>query len=129
VTREIAQKGLPEIVSKCGGRDERVDEADVSPIGTPRSNTSPEEYKAMVLKAKEHIAAGDIFQVVLSQRFETEFTLPPFAQAAPFAVVRSSVATACHASVQSATVSTAVALDGVSAMRRDTPRNGRVCPT
>ncbi len=33
----------------------------------------------MVLKAKEYIAAGDIFQVVLSQRFETEFTLPPFA--------------------------------------------------
>jgi len=53
-------------------------EGDLSPIGTPRSNTSPEEYKAMVLKAKEYIAAGDIFQVVLSQRFETEFTLPPF---------------------------------------------------
>jgi anthranilate synthase component 1 len=32
-----------------------------------------------VLKAKEYIAAGDIFQVVLSQRFETEFSLPPFA--------------------------------------------------
>jgi anthranilate synthase component 1 len=32
----------------------------------------------MVRAAKEHIAAGDIFQVVLSQRFETEFTLPPF---------------------------------------------------
>ena len=44
-----------------------------------RSNTTPEEYKAMVLKAKEYIAAGDIFQVVLSQRFETDFTLPPFA--------------------------------------------------
>jgi anthranilate synthase component I len=53
--------------------------ADLSPIGNPRSNTSPEEYKAMVLRAKEYIAAGDIFQVVLSQRFETEFTLPPFA--------------------------------------------------
>ena len=43
------------------------------------SNTSPDEYKAMVLKAKDYITAGDIFQVVLSQRFETEFTLPPFA--------------------------------------------------
>jgi anthranilate synthase component 1 len=53
--------------------------ADLSPIGSPRSNTSPDEYKAMVLKAKEYIAAGDIFQVVLSQRFETEFSLPPFA--------------------------------------------------
>jgi anthranilate synthase component 1 len=43
------------------------------------SNTTPEHYKDMVLRAKEHIAAGDIFQVVLSQRFESEFTLPPFA--------------------------------------------------
>ncbi len=33
----------------------------------------------MVERAKEYIAAGDIFQVVLSQRFETPFTLPPFA--------------------------------------------------
>ncbi len=33
----------------------------------------------MVAKAKEYILAGDIFQVVLSQRFETEFPLPPFA--------------------------------------------------
>jgi anthranilate synthase component I len=42
------------------------------------SNTTPEAYRAMVLKAKEYIAAGDIFQVVLSQRFATPFTLPPF---------------------------------------------------
>ena len=33
----------------------------------------------MVRRAKEYIAAGDIFQVVLSQRFEAPFTLPPFA--------------------------------------------------
>jgi anthranilate synthase component 1 len=32
----------------------------------------------MVDKAKEHIAAGDIFQVVLSQRFEAPFPRPPF---------------------------------------------------
>ncbi len=44
----------------------------------PRSNTTPEEFKAMVLRAKEYIAAGDIFQVVLSQRFEAPFALPPF---------------------------------------------------
>jgi anthranilate synthase component I len=53
-------------------------DGEVPVIEAPRSNTSPEDYKAMVLKAKEHIAAGDIFQVVLSQRFETEFKLPPF---------------------------------------------------
>jgi anthranilate synthase component 1 len=33
----------------------------------------------MVLAAKEYIAAGDVFQVVLSQRFEAPFELPPFA--------------------------------------------------
>jgi anthranilate synthase component I len=47
--------------------------------GPPRSNTTPEEFKRMVLRAKDYIAAGDIFQVVLSQRFETPFALPPFA--------------------------------------------------
>jgi anthranilate synthase component 1 len=45
----------------------------------PSSNTTPAEYRAMVLAAKEYIAAGDIFQVVLSQRFEAPFTLPAFA--------------------------------------------------
>jgi len=45
----------------------------------PRSNAAPEEFKRMVLRAKEYIAAGDIFQVVLSQRFEAPFALPPFA--------------------------------------------------
>src|SRR3569623_610398 len=41
------------------------------------SNTSVSEYDRMVEDAKEYIRAGDIFQVVLSQRFEAEFTLPP----------------------------------------------------
>ena len=40
---------------------------------------SPDEYKGMVDKAKDYILAGDIFQVVLSQRFEAPFALPPFA--------------------------------------------------
>ena len=48
-------------------------------IVAPRSNTDPAEFKRMVLRAKEYIAAGDIFQVVLSQRFEAPFALPPFA--------------------------------------------------
>ncbi|WP_338425411.1 anthranilate synthase component I [Sphingopyxis kveilinensis] len=40
--------------------------------------TSPERFSAMVAAAKDYIAAGDIFQVVLSQRFSTPFDLPPF---------------------------------------------------
>jgi anthranilate synthase component 1 len=43
------------------------------------SNTSPAEYAGMVAKAKDYITAGDIFQVVLSQRFSADFTLPPTA--------------------------------------------------
>jgi len=49
------------------------------PAAAAHSNTTPDEYRAMVLRAKEYIAAGDVFQVVLSQRFEMPFTLPPFA--------------------------------------------------
>ncbi len=45
----------------------------------PTSNTTPAEFYAMVAQAKEYIAAGDIFQVVLAQRFEAPFALPPFA--------------------------------------------------
>ncbi|MBM6595750.1 anthranilate synthase component I [Microvirga pudoricolor] len=45
----------------------------------PVSNTSPDEFLAMVGTAKEYIRAGDIFQVVLSQRFESPFPLPAFA--------------------------------------------------
>jgi anthranilate synthase component 1 len=40
---------------------------------------TPEAFSAMVNKAKEYIAAGDIFQVVPSQRFSTSFDLDPFA--------------------------------------------------
>jgi anthranilate synthase component 1 len=58
--------------------DMQLRESDAPPLKPQVSNTTPEDYRAMVLKAKEYIAAGDIFQVVLSQRFETEFTLPPF---------------------------------------------------
>lgn len=43
------------------------------------SNTSRDDYFAMVRKAQDYIAAGDVFQVVLSQRFSADFTLPPTA--------------------------------------------------
>ncbi len=39
----------------------------------------PERYAEMVRRAKDHIFAGDIFQVVLAQRFSRPFTLPAFA--------------------------------------------------
>jgi anthranilate synthase component I len=44
----------------------------------PTSNTGREGYHAMVEEAKEYIFAGDVFQVVPSQRFQVPFKLPPF---------------------------------------------------
>jgi anthranilate synthase component 1 len=43
------------------------------PAAPATSNTTREEYHAMVTSAQEYIHAGDIFQIVPSQRFETEF--------------------------------------------------------
>jgi anthranilate synthase component 1 len=43
-----------------------------------RSNFEKSDYLKAVTTAKEHIAAGDIFQVVLSQRFEIDLKTPPF---------------------------------------------------
>ncbi len=43
-----------------------------------RRRTSPEMYAAAVEVAKEHILAGDIFQVVLSQRFDLDLGADPF---------------------------------------------------
>ena len=43
----------------------------------PRSNLSREEFERSVKRVKEYIAAGDVFQVVLSQRFETPFDGEP----------------------------------------------------
>lgn len=42
------------------------------------STMTSEEYRKAVLKAKEHILAGDIFQIVLSQRFERRTFADPF---------------------------------------------------
>ena len=55
-----------------------------APMATPRfdeavSNIGRDGYHKMVAKAKEYILAGDIFQVVPSQRFRLPFTLPSFA--------------------------------------------------
>jgi anthranilate synthase component 1 len=42
-------------------------------LSSPRSNSQREEFERIVARAKEYIEAGDIFQVVLSQRFESDF--------------------------------------------------------
>ena len=57
-------------------REAGVETAD---IPEPSSNMSKERFHWMVERAKEYILAGDVFQVVLSQRFAVPFRLPPFA--------------------------------------------------
>ncbi|HEV2109561.1 MAG TPA: anthranilate synthase component I [Thermomicrobiales bacterium] len=54
-----------------------------APIAVPvadrgRPNTSPEQYRAIVERAKEYITAGDIIQVVLSQRVDVPTAAHPF---------------------------------------------------
>jgi anthranilate synthase component 1 len=53
-----------------------------TPVAGPpldvRSNVTRERFLDMVRTAKEYIAAGDIYQVVLSQRFEVDVTADPF---------------------------------------------------
>jgi anthranilate synthase component 1 len=55
---------------------------DIAPIGEAQlaytSNFSRQGYEAAVEKCKEYIRAGDIFQVVLSQRLQLETTARPF---------------------------------------------------
>jgi anthranilate synthase component I len=49
------------------------------PGGTIESNFSRKDYLAIVARAKDYILAGDVFQVVPSQRFRRPFALPSFA--------------------------------------------------
>ncbi|GHC22800.1 anthranilate synthase component I [Gemmobacter caeni] len=55
------------------------DLGEATPVGEAQSNFTHDGYKAAVEKAKEYIRAGDIFQVVPSQRWKQRFELPPFA--------------------------------------------------
>ncbi len=48
-------------------------------VGEARSNFAKDDYLAAVEKAKDYIRAGDIFQVVPSQRWAQDFPLPPLA--------------------------------------------------
>ena len=72
---EHAKAKLETTAAKLG--EERVlkpiDAKPASNLPSPASNTARPEFESIVAKAKELIAAGDIFQVVLSQRFETDF--------------------------------------------------------
>lgn len=50
-----------------------------SRLEEPRSNMSHEAFLEKIARAKDYIAAGDAFQIVVSQRFHTRFPLSPLA--------------------------------------------------
>ena len=70
---EAVLQRLEEAIPHVPGARPRLGAASV----TPASNLSGDEFGAMVAAAKKHIAAGDIFQAVLSQLFQASFPLPP----------------------------------------------------
>jgi anthranilate synthase component 1 len=74
---ESANRKLDEIESRIHAPLPPVQPREVKSSKT-RSNMTQGKYEDMVRDAKEHIAAGDIFQVVLSQRFTRETGVEPF---------------------------------------------------
>ena len=52
-------------------------EVDLSVAPTPIPRTTPEEFAASIEKSKGYIRDGDVFQVVISQRFDHEITAEP----------------------------------------------------
>lgn len=79
---EAAEKRLKETTDKLLAPLETSLTTQKSSLSTPlevTSNTTRDEYAQMVETAVEYIHAGDIFQVVPSQRFSADFDLPSFA--------------------------------------------------
>lgn len=77
---DSAYARLNAIVTRLNSPLEREEDPAERQIPTQEavSNTPTHRFLEMVEKAKEYIRAGDIFQVVLSQRFSAAFTLPAF---------------------------------------------------
>ncbi len=54
-------------------RNKDVPQFPFTPVGEERSNVSDDAYKTMVEKGIQHCLRGDVFQIVLSRRFEQSF--------------------------------------------------------
>jgi len=72
---------IQRLVSSLQKKTSRLEARDIeerSEIKKPIPNVTPATFRKMVQKAKDYIRAGDIIQVVLSQRLETETRADPF---------------------------------------------------
>ncbi len=76
---ELAGERIDEALRKLGNAVPASQRAFELPEMDLEAVMDPAEYERIVLKAKDYIYAGDIFQVVLAQRFTCPFPLPPFA--------------------------------------------------
>ncbi len=78
---EAAQKEIEGVITRVRGAVPENHVADTTGAEGKRhtftSNMRPQLFEEMVEKAKEYILAGDIFQVVLSQRFHTNTDIAP----------------------------------------------------
>lgn len=79
---EEACSQVNNLVQRLQQTDAHLPLNDIAPIGTVQrpyhSNFGPGAFESAVEKAKEYIRSGDVFQVVLSQRFTTETKAHPF---------------------------------------------------
>jgi anthranilate synthase component 1 len=73
--KELIAAALTKLSSPCELRS--IDAQLGTPPAEMQSNMSREDFEIAVRKVKQHIVAGDIFQAVLSQRFQTEFAGDP----------------------------------------------------
>ncbi|MDE3081375.1 MAG: chorismate-binding protein, partial [Paracoccaceae bacterium] len=74
---ERVMDAVRDLERAASGETRNLGEA--APVGAPVSNFTKADYMKAVEAAKDYIRAGDIFQVVPSQRWRQDFTLPPFA--------------------------------------------------
>lgn len=79
---ENACDGVDELVSRLSEASHELGIEDIDTEGpvriVPRSNFTREQYESVVRHCQEYIKAGDIFQVVPSQRFQVETSAEPF---------------------------------------------------
>ena len=79
---ELAKSRVDQLVERLTAPCHQVRCADIDTSGDPqipsRSNIRREEFEAAVRKCVEYIRAGDIFQVVISQRLEVCIRCDPF---------------------------------------------------
>ncbi|RIW35063.1 anthranilate synthase component I [Bacillus salacetis] len=74
---QLPEKALDEMQEMLCQRDTVQDESDKGELDF-KAQVTQEQFVSMVNQAKEEIINGEIFQVVLSQRFKSEYTGEPF---------------------------------------------------